>query len=135
MKDNRKYRAWDPCSGEKGIMLVNHTLKTIGETGLYLDDDLVWMEYTGIKDKNGVEIYEGDILKCPVTINKDIWGDYSLRVVSWIKNIFTWVFEDEWVWVKFEDVLCDGGDFINSNGEILIEVVGNIYENPELLKN
>ena len=69
------------------------------------------MQYTGLKDKNGKEIYEGDIL---------------------LTNNQTYNYE-----VKFED--CSFGvqtkhyGFINLIGCGELEIIGNIYENPELL--
>lgn len=69
-----------------------------------------WLEYTGLKDKNGKEIYEGDIVKFQV-------------------NIFPLEFE-------IKEVIFKHGEFcpIANNYEIDgFEVIGNIYENPNLL--
>lgn len=71
---------------------------------------VVVMQYTGLKDKNGKEIYEGDVIT-------DMQGDK--REV---------VFEDGGFWVKYPD----GGRYMPVQERR--EVVGNIYSNPELLK-
>lgn len=77
-------------------------------------DDVELMQFTGIKDKNDVEIYEGDI----VNFDKVEWGgDNNIHVVTWDKTYGCW---------------CFGGGSI-SDMEFR-EVIGNIYENPELLE-
>jgi len=79
------------------------------------DDSLIIREYTGLKDKNGKEIYEGDILAKYMFIS---W------VVVWDKSGF-YVYN---LWDNAQEyhyVLDDVHDR---------EVIGNLYENPELLK-
>ncbi len=77
----------------------------------------VFMQYTGLKDKAGVEIYESDLLR----YKQDIY-------------------QDEFLEVKFDDAcfiaesLNDRQHLNNQNIDDL-EVVGNIYENPKLLRD
>lgn len=67
-------------------------------------------QFTGLTDKNGKNIFEGDILKWD-----DIeWGSEHLEVVEWNYSLFS-IRKDDW------NEWC--------------EVVGNIHDNPELIKN
>ena len=70
-----------------------------------------FMQYTGLKDKNGVEIYEGDIVKL-----SDVSGSGQMR---------EYINEVKWRKVGYP-LYLDHSD---------IEVIGNIYENPELKEN
>lgn len=76
------------------------------------EGSLFLSQFTGIKDKNGVEIYEDDILK-------GIGFDGKLRI--W-KAVALDYFHH---WQETLDLIDEGNE---------IEVIGNIYENPELLK-
>lgn len=89
----------------------------------YNFDDIELMQYTGLKDKNGVEIYEGDICRC--------WGGAEFNGYYEYNKIY----EVKWQGSGFEMVIDDCGYGWNySSGFEYIEVIGNIYENPELLK-
>lgn len=74
-------------------------------------------QYTGLKDKNGLEIYEGDLLQHPNgTIAKIQYSDYLSAFVA--------------VYVQNGDTEMD---FLDKEIVNECEIVGNIYKNPELL--
>jgi len=85
-------------------------------------EDIELMQYTGLKDKNGKEIYEGDMC-----IHKQVAG--GLLSPSKAKNV-------QIVWTELHNGwICDDGKYQYSMQTSQLEIIGNIYENPELLKD
>lgn len=78
--------------------------------------DPVLMQYTGLKDKNGKEIYEGDILRAKKYTLKRNKAGSNYKTVVWRH--------------------AHGGTGFNISFKIsnVYELIGNIYENPELVK-
>ena len=91
------------------------------------------MQFTGLLDKNGKEIYEGDIL---LEKNCRVWREYTKDDgTKWSK--MTNKTEDRLYQVFYDEKTCQ---FTTNRGWLwtlsnLTEVIGNIYENPELLKD
>ena len=77
-------------------------------------------QYTGLKDKNGKRIFEGDILGS--RYDKLYPDDVAIEVVKWFRN--GWYIQQE---NNLPDALCEYGVLYYS------EVIGNIHDNPELL--
>ena len=124
-----KFRAWlkeeQKMDNEiDHISWLEDELYCIGDgiTYMVLAEDLVLMQSTGLKDKNGKEIFEGDILAVEaddgVIILKVSWDDeHALFVIKTKK------FNEETALAELVD-----------DNSYPFEVIGNIYENPELLE-
>lgn len=106
-----KFRAWD-----------NHSHKMI-----YIQDELPKyrgfeiMQFTGLKDKNGKEIFEGDIVE--FCTKWEFPQRFKGQVIYFPESMQYGFSENGESYYDFTDI---------ENPEIL-EVIGNIYENPELL--
>lgn len=79
--------------------------------------DMIPLQYTGLNDKDGVEIYEGDIIIKPANRNRHLEVVYSDDVACF-----------EVIHPVGARALCG---YVNSEGGVLI--IGNVYKNPELL--
>ncbi|MDH8771901.1 YopX family protein [Staphylococcus epidermidis] len=119
-----KFRAWDKnnkymeytdknlvvCFSDEGASAVDHT--TFGHSCTCMED-IELMQSTGLKDKNGVEIYEGDIIR----------GPYDTGIIGY-----------EMVTTEVKYDLLKGFQLGQFDLNIT-EVIGNIYENPDLLED
>lgn len=135
-----KFRVWD--KKEKAfIKSDNQYLQFVGHDNYFtfypeedkypkdknnLKEKLIIQQFTSLKDKNGREIYEGDILKQylgPEKINSSL-----LWEVQYFEERASFGVTSGNCFEIFEDVL------FNDECSCEIEIIGNIFENPELLK-
>lgn len=109
------FNLWDIEWGREEANVWCHEGKEIQEPAW---GDLIIMQYTEVKDRNGKEIYEGDIIDYPGDLRKD-----QTLVVKYVPGFY--IFGPYHMGDSEGHALYSGLD---------IEVIGNIYENPELMK-
>jgi len=120
-----KFRAWHKKLKAMFLDVGVNKGDVLYDTRWYRKDEVVLMQYTGLRDMNGREIYEGDILG---------EEDEPFAIVVWVE-------EEARFGLKFPSI--DGG-YVDKSRITLTDwfdhwryrnwkVIGNIYENPELL--
>jgi len=135
-----KFRCWS--KERKGIGIVTKICfltnecdyalgKKKGDTdfGWTSLDNVILMQYTGLKDKNGNEIYEGDILKYREYDNLSHKQDFSIDKVEWGETGDS----DGWAHERHFEYIVGGDSLADVYGKYC-EIIGNIYENPEMIK-
>lgn len=132
-----KFRAWDVHEKKmftddqliiwSGNVYANdnYELNVNNLKGWSIDEKYL-MQSTGLKDKNGKEIFEGDVVKC-YTVTEN--GDHEYAGVVCFKD-FAFVIVDEKD--TYDPLWNYKSGFVGIETEI--EIIGNIYQNPELVE-
>ena len=103
-----KFRGWD----DKELKMYHFKPNWIDES--ICEGNCLLMQFTGLQDKNGIDIYEGDLLKHHGIV---AWNDVELM---WSRIDLNW--NDRREWHNLESLTSP------------LEIIGNIYQNPELIE-
>ena len=132
-----KFRAWDKRNN-KFADYFDLTFNPQQEQGCHIDsvfhehneqyqnynnENVILMQYTGLKDKNGVDIYEGDVMSInhKTYTYKVVFENGSFKLYHLKDSLAEWGLLSRIHEMKFE--------------ELEFEVIGNIHQNPELLND
>ena len=132
-----KYRAWDKTENRMARNVEELKFNSKGLYAVVLNHmgfefkrrtmDVELMQYTGLKDKNGKEIYEGDIIRTHFSFSHEVVQEPF--IIQWNKDK-----------AMFEGIKQnpEQNEYLRSfsffpEQRYIYEVIGNIHENPELL--
>jgi uncharacterized phage protein (TIGR01671 family) len=132
MNKEIKFKAWDPVSKFFHAPMTMHQMldicalpsdavQSIAIKFRVTRNDLEFLQSTGLKDKNGKELFEGDVYRYQYEYDSDYDGD--MPIVKTSSGVATIKDVNDTYWVT--QAKKEGGT---------VELIGNIYENPELIK-
>ena len=130
-----RYRAWmKSLKGMCDVTNISFDSRFVdicqqGDTERYTEmsvefDEITLMQSTGLKDKNGQEIFEGDVVQFEDCSEASDFLYINTGIIEWCQGGFHVTNRDS---VLMEDLL--DGDSLD------VTIIGNIYENPELLED
>ena len=120
-----KYRAWDKEFKEmvqvNALVIDEQVIKATYKNGNVVKEDMKnyeLMQSTGLKDKNGKEVFVGDIVKCTRGCSHEVYleKEYGGTFIGGMPAIYLKGLLSGYAWTEAE------------------EIIGNIYENPDLLE-
>ena len=119
-----KYRAWDKWRDRMSVVDRNYIdtkgVRLYDDFGEYWRDfnDIELMQSTGLKDKNGKEVFIGDIIKCTRGCPHEVYleKEYGGKYIGGMPAVYLKGLLEGYAWTGAEEIL------------------GNIWENPELLE-
>lgn len=131
-----KFRAWDNWDKKMVYQNDDHFVTNVlgnisyefyeeGGGGIDWKDkeNISLMQFTGLKDKNGKDIYEGDIIKAHPNPEDELHTYLEIGFVEYNAPLFQMIGKGYY-----------GGKWISNMVFAPMEIIGNIYENPELVK-
>lgn len=126
-----KFKAWHkPMQRMSEVLAISFERQKVkirhlrGTTHMTVPlDDVELMQSTGLFDKNGKEIFEGDIVKVTDGDERTDFSDGGIGTICGLDELYMWYIDGQ----------VQNGLF-DINQEYYIDVIGNIYQNPELLE-